>query len=67
MISLTYRISKSQSRQRQAIGRPDKYQIWLIGKLKGIIFRETSKIQDVVVNWDLSGQGISVLAIIVSY
>jgi len=43
MISLTYRISKSQSRQRQAIGRPDKYQIWLIGKLKGIIFGKPLK------------------------
>ena len=43
MISLTYRISKSQYRQRQAIGRPDKYQIWLIGKLKGIIFGKPLK------------------------
>jgi hypothetical protein len=43
MISPTYRISKSQSRQRQAIGRPDKYQIWLIGKLKGIIFGKPLK------------------------
>lgn len=43
MISLTYRISKSQSMQRQAIGGPDKYQIWLIGKLKGIIFGKPLK------------------------
>jgi hypothetical protein len=35
-------------------------------EIKGHYIRETSKIQDVVVNWDLSGQGISVLAIIVT-